>query len=399
MKKILVVAPGWYPTLDFPVRGSYVLEQINIMSDDFEFKVIVGNCKQIGRKAALKKIIKNKSCSFFKRVDERYVQDADVFAIDYEWIYPLSKKQTIKQYQRVFKNFEKVFEEIKESGWYPDLIHFQTLSGTAIYMADIAEKYNIPMVITEHCEYSFQSDFWWRKKKEIYGRVSRVFCVSHDVLRHLLIHNCKFKSHSIVGNYVRNDLVILSKEHKIRNNIAFIAYHSTVKDFSVLVEAVKELHTIFDEFKINIIGLDPTSSSGVELFDLINDYGVNSYFEFKGVIPRGELINELSKNVMLVSTSHCETFGLAVAEAILNGLPVVCTDSGGIREFVEDDNGIIVPIREPKAVAYAINCVLNTLDKYDAKLMSERIILKYGKEAFANKLRQEYLNVIKTNGK
>jgi glycosyltransferase involved in cell wall biosynthesis len=72
------------------------------------------------------------------------------------------------------------------------------------------------------------------------------------------------------------------------------------------------------------------------------------------------------------------------------GLPVVCTDSGGIRDFVNESNGIVVPLRDFQLFSDAIKEMILNVDKYDFKTMSEAIRKKYGKEAFTRKLLTEY---------
>lgn len=58
---------------------------------------------------------------------------------------------------------------------------------------------------------------------------------------------------------------------------------------------------------------------------------------------------------VLVQPSTREGFGLAVAEAMAAGCPVVCTAVGGIPELVDHDScGILVPPRDPTALALAL---------------------------------------------
>jgi glycosyltransferase involved in cell wall biosynthesis len=62
---------------------------------------------------------------------------------------------------------------------------------------------------------------------------------------------------------------------------------------------------------------------------------------------------------VFVSASWYEGFGLPPLEAMACGVPVVLTDSRGIREFaVNGENCLMVPIRDPKALADAILRVL-----------------------------------------
>src|SRR5690606_705407 len=53
-----------------------------------------------------------------------------------------------------------------------------------------------------------------------------------------------------------------------------------------------------------------------------------------------------------VLSSAWEGFGLVLVEAMLTGLPIVATDSGGPREVLDDGRlGILVPIRDPGGLA------------------------------------------------
>jgi glycosyltransferase involved in cell wall biosynthesis len=70
---------------------------------------------------------------------------------------------------------------------------------------------------------------------------------------------------------------------------------------------------------------------------------------------------------IMVSPSHCESFGLSLLEAMSYKLPVVTTDSGGPSEIVVDDlTGIVVPVNHDLPLADAILFLLenpHTADK------------------------------------
>ena len=61
--------------------------------------------------------------------------------------------------------------------------------------------------------------------------------------------------------------------------------------------------------------------------------------------------------------SHGEPFGMAVAEAMSCGLPVVVTNAGGVRWIVDDDGGIRVPERAPEALARALAELIATPER------------------------------------
>jgi glycosyltransferase involved in cell wall biosynthesis len=62
----------------------------------------------------------------------------------------------------------------------------------------------------------------------------------------------------------------------------------------------------------------------------------------------------------LVHTSRSDGFPLAIAEAMMRGLPVVATDAGGTREIVEDgSNGLLVDPGDDDAVAREMTKLAN----------------------------------------
>ncbi|MCE2404158.1 MAG: glycosyltransferase family 4 protein [Dehalococcoidia bacterium] len=62
---------------------------------------------------------------------------------------------------------------------------------------------------------------------------------------------------------------------------------------------------------------------------------------------------------ILVQPSLSESFGIAIAEGLAAGLPVVASDVGGVPEIVQDGNtGILVSPRDPEAIASAVVSLL-----------------------------------------
>jgi glycosyltransferase involved in cell wall biosynthesis len=61
-----------------------------------------------------------------------------------------------------------------------------------------------------------------------------------------------------------------------------------------------------------------------------------------------------------VSASHSESFGLAIAEAMTTGTPVVATETEGAKEIIRHgETGLLVGVRDVVALAEAIGALLN----------------------------------------
>lgn len=74
--------------------------------------------------------------------------------------------------------------------------------------------------------------------------------------------------------------------------------------------------------------------------------------------------NLLSALDIFVSASYTESFGLAIAEAMASGTPVVATATEGAREIIEDDvTGFLVPVADAEALASAITRLLEDVEE------------------------------------
>jgi glycosyltransferase involved in cell wall biosynthesis len=80
---------------------------------------------------------------------------------------------------------------------------------------------------------------------------------------------------------------------------------------------------------------------------------------FVGGQPQPDLAAWLRIADVHVQPSHFEAFGTSAIEAMASGLPVVASDVGGLPDFVKPDvNGVLVPPRDPRALATALRALL-----------------------------------------
>ena len=63
-------------------------------------------------------------------------------------------------------------------------------------------------------------------------------------------------------------------------------------------------------------------------------------------------------DIFVLATLH-ETYGMAVAEALARGLPVISTATGAIAELVGDDAGVVVPPGDVGALTTALAKVMS----------------------------------------
>lgn len=105
-----------------------------------------------------------------------------------------------------------------------------------------------------------------------------------------------------------------------------------------------------------IAGVGPLEA---QLRRLAHELGVEGRVRFLGFTDDVPAL--LAQSEVVLMTSRWEGFGLAVAEAMAAGRPVVASDVPGLREVLGGDgaSGILVPPGDARAVAGALDRLLN----------------------------------------
>jgi len=136
--------------------------------------------------------------------------------------------------------------------------------------------------------------------------------------------------------------------------VGTVARLNPVKRLDVLLQAMASL----DNACVVIVG------DGVErarLETLSNELGLAERVHFAG--QQDDVRPWLAALDVFALTSDWEGMPNAVLEAMATGLPVVATAVGGTPEVVVDgETGLLVPPRDPNALAQAITCLLREPD-------------------------------------
>jgi glycosyltransferase involved in cell wall biosynthesis len=86
---------------------------------------------------------------------------------------------------------------------------------------------------------------------------------------------------------------------------------------------------------------------------------VSDRLELPGAVPKAEVPRWLEKADVFLNTTNVDNTPVSVLEAMASGLCVVSTDVGGVPYVVQQEsNGLLVPPRDPEAMANAVRRVL-----------------------------------------
>jgi glycosyltransferase involved in cell wall biosynthesis len=127
------------------------------------------------------------------------------------------------------------------------------------------------------------------------------------------------------------------------------------KGFNDAVGAVLRIRELYPAVGMIVLGQYlfnwPTSDGAMLCFQY------PMYF-FQKPLPE-DIPRVYSSASVFVSSSWYEGFGLPGLEAMACGVPVVTTDSGGVREYaINEETALVVPPRDPRALADAVIRVL-----------------------------------------
>jgi glycosyltransferase involved in cell wall biosynthesis len=129
------------------------------------------------------------------------------------------------------------------------------------------------------------------------------------------------------------------------------------KGYDVLVAALAGLADL--RWRLTIVGdrtRDPATASMLDAD--IHRHGLGDRIDVLGAVP-DERLNELYAAAdLFVLPSRFEGYGMAFAEAMAHGLPIIGTDAGAIPETVPAEAGILVPAGDAAALRRALRAVL-----------------------------------------
>jgi len=160
------------------------------------------------------------------------------------------------------------------------------------------------------------------------------------------------------------------KDESLRRKLCITGYPTIISirnlepiyDVESLIKATPIVLNEVPEARFIIVG---DGSQREYLKDLAESLGVSDYIRFVGFIPSSELPRYLASSDIYVSTSFSDG-GLAssTAEAMACELPVVITDFGDNRKWVEDGvSGFLIPMKSPDEIASKIICLLRNEEK------------------------------------
>lgn len=270
-----------------------------------------------------------------------------------------------------------------------DIIHAHFIEN-GYYLVKAIENIDIPTILTEHrsdMNKKYLSNRFKYLGEHTYNNVNRVVSVS-NALAMAIYSNFNVES-EVIPNIVDLENFSFNKYSSRTSNIVSVGNLCKGKNFKLLIEAFSNAY--HDERKLIIIGDGEEKEMLKKQAELL---GISDRIVFYGVLSRGEIGKIMDECSFFALASNSETFGVAYIEALAKGLPVVATKCGGPEDFVNKNNGIIVPCNNSKELTIALKTMDKDIELYNREQISLEVYEKFSADHVAEILENLYCRII-----
>lgn len=374
---------SWYPSDENPGYGSFVEEQVlALLNKGHSVKVvkpsIEGSFYQgIGWKKRWRKYRQN---------------EVEVLEVKLKPILPGFRPWTL---HKLSKYTLKILTNEYQSEY--DIIHSHAIFDAGIVSKYLSDKMELPWIHTEHATqliYNYNSLSLAEKTiaNGVMKSANRFLFVStffkDEVQKMYGLLN--YPSHFVLGNMLAPEFTIGRFQMKKKYTAISIQSMTEVKQPQLLLLAWKDFYSKHPESNLLFIGKGPLE---IEIQNYAKELGIFSSITFSTYASRKLIKTHLNESMFYISSSAKETFGLSVAEALSQGLPVVCIKNGGSEGFINSKNGILTE-NSAEALAQGIELLFKEYDSFNFDEISNDICNQFNENEIMRLLELHYDDLV-----
>ncbi|MDX9777533.1 MAG: glycosyltransferase family 4 protein [bacterium] len=381
----IFILPSWYPYPSKPVNGTFFKDHAEALAEAGHQVVSVAT-----EIVSLHEFFRVRKDLGMRTFEEKGVKTYQHLIVN----------RHPKQPEAFYRHYRKLLKELLDSAiareGKPDLIHVHSSLWAGAALASY--KLNIPFIVSEHLKefliYKGFSDFQQQLIQDCYHNAEAVISPSTAVEKRIrqyfkLPETCRSY---VVGNMVDTDFFKPAGSKPFVNRFTFlvVAMLRPEKRIDKIIEAFISIGNTHLA-KIRVVGDGPEYR---HLVETAQSCSLTRQVEFIRETGRDVVLKNLQKADVCMLYSAMETFGVSLVEAMSCGVPVIAGNIGGANDFVNESNGILVPVDNPIELQDAMKVMIEHPQKYDRKKIREDIVKRYDKKVIIKKLEEIYAGII-----
>jgi glycosyltransferase involved in cell wall biosynthesis len=378
---IVIIANG-YPTCREPQYGCFEKDQAIALQKE-------------GHKVSIL-YVDGRFRKYYRRIGITHLQEnnIDIYGL---YLFPtaFSLKMSCKlHYWLRTRMLDSVFSYMLKKQEKPDIIYAHFLYNIA-YAVYLKEKYNIPLVGMEHWsgvnQSKLSSDIIYRGQIAYQG-ANRIIAVSNSLKEQ--IYNHFKRDATVIHNMVNEEFFQMPiRKYTNRDKLIYISIGSLfyIKGHDILIKALSEVAQYTLDWELRIVG---GGSEEKNLQNLIKQLGLENNIKIIGRRNKQEIISLLYDSDIFILPSRSENFSVAVLEALSAGLPVVATTCGGIRECINEKNGVLVSVEDVSGLAKSILDISKNIELYDKQFIADECKRRFSPSVISKEITDVFREVI-----
>jgi len=223
----------------------------------------------------------------------------------------------------------------------------------------------------------YEKDFFSSKRFDSLKKADGIIVLANDFKQKLIQNGYKGKIYlttTKVDDRLIENFNINKRTGKIEN-ILFLARVEKQKGIFEAIKTFEILKEKYNKLKFRIVG-DGTALREAKKY--VENHKVND-ISFPGNLNGEKLLQEFNVADIYLLPTYGEGMPTSLLEAMAFGLPVITRPVGGIKDFFDENMGIITESLDPQVYADAIEQYINDSEK---TLAVSRYNYEYAKEHF-----------------
>lgn len=293
----------------------------------------------------------------------------------------------------------------------PDIVHVNCCWMPACAAVQrIAQKHGYKVVLTPHGmlePWIIKRHYWTRKVPALLlyqkAAVRKADCIQStaESERDNLLKLGYNKNIKVVRLGIDADGIEMKKSWKKTRQILFLSRVHVKKGINFLIEAAAVLRSELQGYKILVAG-EGDADYVAEMKRMIADNGLQDIVQLVGGVYGGEKWRLFQTSDFFVLPTHSENFGLAIAESLASGTPVITTVGTPWHDLNDTNSGAWMEIGTQPLVETLRRFLALSDDELEAMGRNGRRLIeeKYSAHVMAKEMMEVYETLIPnlTNG-